>query len=96
MAKCSCKVRFGPFRANMSGYSATMNAYAVQSILLDHAERTKRAADGALSADNYDTAEAHKVGVAHGKLSNGCYVRTNTNHAKRSTLRHNTLKKALQ
>ena len=96
MAKCRCKVKFGPFRPNMGGYAATMNASAVQSILLDHAEKTKGAADGALSADGYDTAEAHKIGTAHGKLANGYYVRTNTNHAKRSTLRHNTLKKALR
>lgn len=96
MGKCRCKVRIDRFMANRGGYAATMNAPGVQSIVRDHAEKTKAAADGMLSADGYDTAEAHKVGTAHGKLANGYYVRTNTNHAKRSTLRHNTLKKALQ
>ena len=94
MAKC--KVKFGAFKPNRGGYAAVMNGSACQSIVRDHAEKTKAAADGMLSADGYDTAEAHKVGTAHDKLANGYYVRTNTNHAKRSTLRHNTLKKALQ
>ena len=96
MAKCRCRVKFGPFRPKRSGYASVMNASACQSILKGHAEQTKSAADGELSADGYDTAEAHKIGVAHGKLANGYYVRTNTNHAKRSTLKHNTLKKALR
>lgn len=96
MAKCRCKVKIHGFKPKRSGYAAVMNSSACQSILLDHAEQTKRAADGALSADNYDTAEAHKIGVAHGKLAMGYYVTTNTNHAKRSTLKRNTLKKALR
>lgn len=96
MAKCSCKVKIHGFKPKRSGYAAVMNGSACQGIVRDHAEATKSAADGALSADGYDTAEAHKLGVARGKLANGYYVRTNTNHAKRSTLRHNTLKKALR
>ena len=96
MAKCRCKVKISGFKPERSGYAAVMNGSACQSIVRDHAEKTKDAADGMLSADGYDTAEAHKLGQAHGKLANGYYVRTNTNHAKRSTLRHNTLKKALR
>lgn len=96
MAKCSCRVKISGFKYKRSGYADVMNAPACQDILREHAERTRDAADRMLSDDNYGSAKGHKVGVAHGKLSDGYYVRTNTNHAKRSTLRSNTLKKALQ
>ena len=91
----SCKVRVDRFKESKSGYAAVMSGSGVQAILKDHAQSTKRAADEALSRDGYGTAQAHKVGVAHGKLARGFYVRANTNHAKRRTLRDNTLKKAL-
>ena len=98
MAKCKCKVRISGFEPNKGGYAAVMNGSACQGIVRDHAEATLDAADGMLTPDNYTSAKhrGHKLGVAHGKLANGYYVRTYTNHAKRSTLRHNTLKKALQ
>lgn len=73
-----------------------MNGSACQSILLDHAEQTKRAATLALGEDGYTTAEAYKIGVAHGKLANGYYVRTYTNHAKADNARYNTLGEALR
>lgn len=96
MARCRCKVEIQGFRPRKAGYAEVMNGHACQQAVFGHAARTKSAADGMLSADGYDTAEAHKMGVAHGVLANGYYVRTGTNHAKRSTLKHNTLKKALQ
>ena len=96
MAKCRCKVKFGPFTPKRSGYAAVMNASACQSILKGHAEQTKRAATLALGDDGYTSADGYKIGVAHGKLANGYYVRTYTWHAMRDNLLYNTLKEALR
>lgn len=94
MAKC--RVVIYGFKPKMGGYRAVMNASACQSILADHAERTKRTATMVLGKDGYETAEGYKIGVAHGKLANGYYVRTYTWHAMRDNLAYNTLKLALQ
>ena len=96
MAKCSCRVKISGFKPNLKGYAAVMNGSSCQGILKDHAERTKEAADGMVSDDGYTSAESHKIGTAHGKLSNGYYVRTYTHHAKYSNAAHNNLKKALR
>lgn len=96
MAKCRCKVKISGFKPERSGYAAVMNGSACQAIVRDHAEQTKRAATLALGKDGYSTAKGYKLGVAHGKLANGYYVRTYTWHAMRDNLLYNTLKEALR
>ena len=96
MARVKCRVVFKKFKPNKPGYAAVMNAGAVQSILRQHAERTKSAAEAALGADGYTSAEGYKIGTAHGKLANGYYVNTHTLHAKRDNALYNTLGQALR
>lgn len=94
-SKITCEVRFSRFRWNPAGYREVMESGAVQSLLRSHAEATRAAADAMLSRDGY-AQEGHKVKAVTGRFTRGYIVGTANQHAYLSTLRHNTLRRAIR
>ena len=94
MAKTSCKVRFGKFRANKAGYASVMDSGSVQGILRGKAAAVRDAADSMISSDGY-LFPGHEMKPIQGLLAQGYVVRTQTDHARYASAKRNTLLKAL-